>query len=508
MTHIFKGTFIILAVIAVLVGGVAALYLSVDDVILRMPVMAAAFLAVLTPFSIIAIRHQVRRNRIRLIDIFSTTFGLEDGNGGKMKESVSFEFVKGKYYADLDDALDEKQWVISNVPRFPMMLHADWMLLFCALPYMVFTAFGLFLLFAPVEAFLQDGIVYTWLRPGLLAMGGLDVGSVDYGFQHHVNVLTVASMAVAGAYFFTLRLFLRAVAMFDLSPLTFLRAFAHIVLSVTLSVAIYRAVSGVWPLETAVADNTLPRTEGLNGIWLMVAFTFGFVPDSALQWVLQKSHLTFKARYTALETHSKLVPLTVLDGIDHFVAFRLEESNIFDVQNLATFNPIMLHVESPYGIYQTVDWIAQAQLCTVVGPERFLLLKTLNIRTVFDLEKAVLGGKTSSGTTVTPDADLQSAVGKAIMTDCKRDADMRHDFGLGDALTIGADAAMSQSAVEHLAGVMLDDLHVHRLREVWQRIMEMSVLDSTRRSGPEQACEMPLCPRNGLIIPPEQGVSH
>ena len=400
---------------------------------------------------------------------------------------MSFEFVKGKYYADLDGAVDEKDWVIANVPRFPMMLHADWMLLFCALPYMVFTAFGVFLLFAPVEAFLPGGVIHAWLRPGLLAMGGLDTGHIDDISQMHINVLTVASMAVAGAYFFTLRLFLRAVAVFDLSPLTFLRAFAHIVLSVTLAVAIYRTVSGGWIAEPAVATSVLRETGGLNGVWLMVAFAFGFVPETALQWVLQKSGLTFKRRYTELEAHSKLIPLTVLDGIDHFVAFRLEESNIYDVQNLATFNPIMLHVESPYGIYQSVDWIAQAQLCTVVGPERFLLLKTLNIRTVFDLERAVLGDGE-----VVPDPDVQRAVAAALLADCKRDAEMRRDFSLGDALSVGGAAGPSLAAVTHLAGVMLDDLHVHRLRQVWQRIMEKFPASDRTRAGQETRNEMPV----------------
>ena len=148
-----KAVVTILGVIFVLSLGVGAIYMALSaHVTLRMPVMAAVFLAVLTPFTIIAIRHQVRRTRIRLIDIFANNFGLQDPVSGVTREDfVSFEFVKGKYYADLDGAVHEADWVIANVPRFPMMLHADWMLLFCALPYIVFTGFGLFLLFAPVE---------------------------------------------------------------------------------------------------------------------------------------------------------------------------------------------------------------------------------------------------------------------------------------------------------------------------------------------------------------------
>jgi hypothetical protein len=480
MTRFFKGLAIILMVTAVLLVIVAMLFAALRDMpTLRLPVMAAVFLAVLTPFTIIAIRHQVRRNRIRLIDIFAANFGLQDTDNKTQKDFVSFEFVKGKYYADVDDAVNEADWVITNVPRFPMMLHADWMLLFCAVPYMVFTGFGLFLLFAPVEAFLPGGDIHAWLRPGLLAMGGLDISHIKDITLSHTNVLTVASMAVAGAYFFTLRLFLRAVAVFDLSPITFLRAFAHIVLSVTLAVAIYRAVSGVWVPEPVPGPDPLPVTDGLNGIWLMVAFAFGFIPESALQFVLQKSGLTFKQRYTELEAHTKLIPLTVLDGIDHFVAFRLEESNIYDVQNLACFNPIMLHVETPYGIYQSVDWIGQAQLCTAVGPERFLLLKTLNIRTIFDLERSLLGQGDAAA-----DAEVQRAVATAMLADCTRDGVMRGRLGFGAAMAVGGDGGPSLAAVVQMAGIMLDDLHVHRLRQVWRRIMEKFQPDDVRLNVP------------------------
>ncbi len=479
---------------------------------LLLAIWAMLFLALITPVTLIAIRHQIRLNRIKLIELFARSFQFagvtpETRQSGWTDSNVSFEFVKGKYFADLD-LEDNREPNLADVPRFPMMLHADWMLLICAVPYIVLSAFGVFILLSPLIEVLnlgQDHAIGSWLWPSILALGGSDLRVISDGpaFRTlHVNVLTVAAIAFAGAYVYTLRLLLRAVAVFDLSPITFLRAFAHIVLSMLLAVVIYRVfptgqeiigvvtggidavkqVTGGAPAGAAepppvATDPTL----GVKSIWLIIAFALGFIPDAALQYVLQKSGLTFKERYSELERHTKQVPLTVIDGIDSFIAFRLEEANVFDVQNLAAANPIMLHIESPYGIYQTIDWVAQAQLCTVVGPDRFLLLKTLNIRTIFDLERAVMphvpAQKAPSGAAVPlpPSDDVVLAIGELLVRDSERDRAMRTQLVLGPSVGDGRDGARTKPTVaetQHMVAVMIDDLHVHRLRQIWRHIRD------------------------------------
>jgi hypothetical protein len=66
---------------------------------------------------------------------------------------------------------------------------------------------------------------------------------------------------------------------------------------------------------------------------------------------------------------------------------------------------------------------------------------------------------------------------------------------------VGADAGPSLGAVTHLAGVMLDDLHVHRLRQVWRRIMEKFPTMDKGRAGPERASEMPIRPNGNGAHP-------
>jgi hypothetical protein len=286
------------------------------------------------------------------------------------------------------------------------------------------------------------------------------------------------------------------VVAFDLSPVTSLRAFLHMVLSVVLVVVAYRLVPSAEQM-TALGQNALAAlgvangaswpefdpSEGVGYGWFFLAFALGFIPESALSYMLQKSGLAFKDRLSQLEKHSKVVPVTLLDGIDHLTAFRLEEANIFDMQNLAAFNPIMLHIESPFGFYTTIDWVAQAQLCLEFGPERFLALRTLNIRTIFDLEAVVRDGSN----------DIKDALADLLLQSDKRDTDLRRDLGLETLpklhLAVGGTGALTtdvrREALRTLVVAITGGLHVMRLRQLWIRVA------SSLKSDGLDASEMP-----------------
>ncbi len=433
---------------------------------LSIPIWAAVFLAFLTPFCIIVIRHQVRRNRVKLIDLFSETFDIDPGKN----DLVAFEFVKGKYFADLATDKPHKNLTLSDLPRFPMMLHSDWMLLFCAIPFIIFSAFGIFLLFTPLGLLARDQALSSWLMPSVMTSGGLKSTFTDaQRLAYFNNVLTVAGLAYAGGYFFSLRFFLRSVASFDLSPITFLRTFAHLVLSATLAVVLYRAVPDWATIAGKLSDflgaspgKPFDPCEGLGVQWYVLSFSFGFFPDYVLDRLAEMIQSPLKRRYTEVERLSPIIPLTVIHGIDPAIAYRLEETNIADVQNLATFNPIMLHIETPYGIYETMDWISQAQLCAVVGPERFLLLRSMNIRTILDLEQAASDSEAES--------KVRSTVGTILLADNKRDKDLRQTFDLPAPLPPNG-TGWDETSVNRLISIMIEDLHVHRLRQIRDRIL-------------------------------------
>jgi hypothetical protein len=95
--------------------------------------------------------------------------------------------------------------------------------------------------------------------------------------------------------------------------------------------------------------------------------------------------------------------------------------------------------------------VLQAQLCLVVEPERFIALKRHNVRTILDLERAVIG-------TDAPDKYVQM-IGAILFSDVESRKPIETDPGLLDV-----------ESVQHAVMVMLDDLHVHRLRELWRHI--------------------------------------
>lgn len=250
--------------------------------------------------------------------------------------------------------------------------------------------------------------------------------------------LSVVAFAFLGAYVASIRALLRSVANFDLSPLTLFRCSAGMLLAIFVAGALWRGVpalgnpGGIWPEA-----------------WLLFAFTLGL--DPALPERVIRSlwrHGKIKQMDEAATDRTRIVPLELIDGIDGDVRARLEDFNLYDVQNLATANPILLFVETPFGIYQSIDWVAQAQLATGIGVDRFLRLRELGVRTIFDLETVLLGPATPGL--------LEIRVATILLPP--------------DPPGTDPDPAARIEAARRMAYAVIDDLSARRLRQMWKVI--------------------------------------
>jgi hypothetical protein len=258
--------------------------------------------------------------------------------------------------------------------------------------------------------------------------------------------LIVLMTAYLASYLYVIRELLRAVANFEIGPTNLLAGAIHV---------LYGAVTAV--IIAGVASEIVPSPRLATTALIVAAFAVGFVPELGVRTLLRASRLRlFKSENTEVYKAFSATPLEIIDGIDTEVRSRLAQYNITTVQHLATANPIMLFVETPYGIYQIIDWVAQAQLCSALGQKAIVELWKLGIRTIFDLERALLGSAST--------LNLRHEVGKIIVAAARRSKN-----GLG----LGADAAISDETDKTIIGlgaVLLDDLHIHRLRQICNRI--------------------------------------
>lgn len=423
-----------------------------------------------------------------------------------IEETPSFEFVLSKYAADLDPppkgskidpvalrALkDDSPTVDAYISKLSWIrLSSNRRLLWSSMPYMLVCFVGFLIALWPLSktGYLGlTGLIAPSIVTGGALLSGLSEADANRDFLQTVTIAAVAFMA---AYLFGLRTLVRAVAAFDLSAVTILRVTSNMLLSLVVAVILYR---GVPALAGVFTGSPLGVSAQAFPIWLIIAFVVGFVPDSGLQTLLQKAsqYITqTKVLDKRFGQESRSTPLEMIDGIDVDTRFRLEEVNINEVQNLACANPIMMHIETPFGIYETIDWVAQAQLCTVVGAERFLIMRENNIRTIFDLERAVLG-KTST-------LAMRQFVAMLLLapTETGRTVANRLDTkfpgvhlapcaSLNFAGFVDATGALfcvgqteADASLKHLVRLIVDDLHVHRLRQVWMSI----ALTLGRRAG-------------------------
>ena len=392
--------------------------------VIFLSIASVVLFSLLFPVAVLIGRHNVKKYRQKLLEDVEKTYvravaGDTNSDDSSLRLVSSFEIARYKY--DLAGLGDKAR---------PAWLYDLAIYLMPCLIYVILCSLG----FLQVT-FLADQTDIWSVKRSFVLLGLKDWGGGSAEAQEYqVQTAAVISIAFLGAYLWSVIYLLRRIANYDLSPLSFLRISAQILMA-CLSVAIVRHV--VFANGAASAG-----MEGIIGtVFIGAAFLMGFYPMLGLNYLIDRfPMLQMKRNDPASSELSRSLPLDMLDGMDTFIKFRLCEMEIDDIQNLATANPILLFVESPYGLLQVADWVAQAQLITAVGPAKARKLRDIAIRTIFDLEQAV------------QQVSLTELVGQILFEPNSK-------------------VAKDQDSVRAVVNSMTRNLHVQRLRQVWNAIL-------------------------------------
>jgi hypothetical protein len=407
-------------------------------------VLSILLLSIAVPAAIFLGRNNVRSRRRDLVRDLVNLFGFAKDSQGNPIIIPSLELVKWKY--DPHPRYDPDRLSATGEVPDAAGLISFWYFLLPTCIYILFTCLGFCVSFLPV----MPG------HPTPFSLGGW----ASLTDPERLSLMSTISYTFLGGYIWTINYLLKRVSNFDLSPLSFLRASAHILFGAFVSAVLWHGI------------NEFYRGSDLGsgrGVGIALAFLVGFFPELGLSRLLAKyPQMRLKRIGPATTELCEELPLDTIVGIDAYIKFRLGEFEIEDVQNLATVNPIQLFVETPYNLYEILDWVAQAQLIVAVGSAKTVKLREINVRTIFDLEEA-LRNKSFSATILDILLPAHARI-EAVTTSPARAAGSP-GRSKDDKIQILHDRAAQAGSEEidvgsTLAAIMGADLHVQRLRQL------------------------------------------
>lgn len=419
------------------------------DLHIAIAVQVCTALSILSPGFFISIREAVKIRRQEIITDLATVF--DAGDDGCIHLIPSFEFVKYKYFVGHKRARDPElskadihrkvsDLAAANRKRKDFSV-LSW-IIGCG-PFSALVGFSMLytlsMLLYFLSAYTTDPLKMTW-------------PNVTYPRPGSASELWLLGICAAftSSYITSLRNLLRAIRNFDLSPAAIVSETIKILLSMALAPVITLIVisAGSEIVSPALTLMDLRVPSVAPGVVITSCFVVGIMLDVALRWVTQRDQLkNFKREESEVFQAFKITPIEIVDGIDSEIRSRLEDHHIHSTQNLAAANPLMLFVETPFGVYQIMDWVAQAQLCCSVGRDRIIKLWPLGVRTLFDLERLAADDEAESEA-------LLLEVGRIIL-------------GSTFIPSENFDRATAAAVVRRSIELRLDDPHVQRLRQIY-----------------------------------------
>ncbi|MCG5243197.1 hypothetical protein ACIU1J_14460 [Azospirillum doebereinerae] len=382
-------------------------------------------LSFLLPLTIFIGRSNIKSVRQKIIADLEAVFRIDGQDNDKL--IPSFEFAAYKYRA------------LPHRNEGPQP--SEWRSYFLPVTVFIMVTFSGFVACTGVLLDKQRLGTFQPLFSGMTLVNATDPASLTAMVDYQLQTMAVLIFTFLGAYIWSIDYLVRRISNYDLSPISFLRVTAHIILACIASVTLHHGYMDI--AQATPASAVMDRMPEL-----MVAFLVGFFPKLGLQTLVSRvPQLQIRRVDPRALGFVREYPIDMIMGIDSSIKFRLAEFELDDVQNLATANPILLFVETPYGIYETVDWVAQAQLILALDLDQIDALRTINIRTIFDIERFMT--RPESRPRLVQALNTPKTDGKTVIL---------------------ADRGITLDNLDSVVQAIGEDLHVQRLRQIWRNI--------------------------------------